>query len=92
MLGAPKILAGRPLVVPGALKYPKNKSCPNGPKITPKLLLKIMRNLAEALFLLRFPFGTELNFCTVALSRSGYRQYRYRQSKCSQTLIEITGN
>ena len=50
MPGAPKILAEMPLVVPGALKYPKNKSCPNGLKTTPKLLLKILRNLTEALF------------------------------------------
>ena len=50
MPGAAKILAGMSLVVPGALKYPKKKSCPNGLKTTPKLLLEILRNLAKALF------------------------------------------
>ena len=50
MPGAPKIHAGVPLVVPGALKYPKNKSCPNGPQITQKIFLKILKILAEALF------------------------------------------
>ena len=69
MPGAPKILVGVPLVVPEALKYPKNQSCQNGLKTTPTLLLKILRNLAEALFWVRFSFGTELDFCAVALSR-----------------------
>ena len=50
MPGAPKILAGVPLVVPGALKYPKNKSGQNGLKTTPKLLLEFTKTLAEALF------------------------------------------
>ena len=50
MPGAPKIHAGVPLVVPGALKYPKNKSCQNGLKTTPKLLLEILRILAETFF------------------------------------------
>ena len=50
MPGAPKILAGVPLVVPGALKYPKNESGQNGLKTTAKLLLEFTKNLAEALF------------------------------------------
>ena len=50
MPGAPKILAGVPLVVPGALKYPKNKSAQNGLKTTSKLLLEFTKKMAEALF------------------------------------------
>ena len=47
---APKILAGMPLVVPRALKYPKNQSFSNGLKFAPTLFLKNLKKLAEAFF------------------------------------------